>query len=75
MGLLDLRKYIQENGKISLRDICLHFQKTPPELEPMLQIWMNKGHLIKEDITLTNCGGCTSCDQSLNIFYTWNLLG
>lgn len=75
MGLIELKEYIQTNTKVSLKDICLHFDKTPAEITPMLDKWIKKGRIIEEDISIIKCAGCTSCDRSQNIFYSWNLLG
>lgn len=74
MGLIELREYIQTQGKVSLKDICIHFDKTPEDIYPMLVKWIKKGQLLEEDISIHKCNGCTSCDRTQNVFYSWNLL-
>lgn len=74
MGLIELKEYIQAHDKVSLKNICLHFNKTPEDIAPMLAKWIRKGRVIEEDISITKCKGCTSCDRTQNIFYSWNLL-
>lgn len=61
MILSEIRDYVEKRGQASLKDICLHFDLEPDAARGMLQVWINKGKLIKVEAK-SDCGGCNHCD-------------
>lgn len=68
--LLDIKRYITLRGRVSLRDLALHFDADPEALRGMLEKWISKGHLVKCDAI--DCGGCaSSCPSAREEAYEW----
>jgi hypothetical protein len=69
--LVELRNYIAERGRVSMRDLALHFQIEPDAIRGMLEHWVRKGKVVR-DSACPPCGsGCCSCASDLTEFYLW----
>lgn len=72
MILSELRDYIQQQGRVSLKDLVLHFSVDADALRGMLQKWVKKGRIKQEMAGGTNCGtGCCQCDPLITEVYEW----
>jgi len=70
--LVDVRNYLTDRGRASLRDLAWHFQVEPDAMRGMLEHWIRKGKVTREP-TCRPCGsGCCACDPELTEFYLWN---
>jgi len=72
--LRDIKKYIQEHKRVSLRDIALHFDVDPGAIEKMVAVWVKKGIIKRiEKEPPNSCHGCTktACDESSLILFEW----
>lgn len=71
--LLALREFVQRHHVVSAEQLAREFKIAVEALEPMLNIWINKG-LLKKTNKGDNCGsGCNSCKpkaRQLN-YYEW----
>lgn len=71
MILSDLRNFMQENRRVTLNDLVLHFQVDANALRGMLNKWINKGK-VKHSPAGSNCGtSCCKCDPLLTEIYEW----
>jgi hypothetical protein len=72
MLLVDLRNYIATRGRVSMRDLSLHFQIEPEAVRGMLEHWIRKGK-VSRDAACPPCGsGCCNCATDLTEFYLWH---
>lgn len=74
MSLLELKEYLQNRNIVSINDLSVHFRTSPETLEPMLEHWIRKGKLRKEESPGGSCGGkhsTCSCGDSEQIWYQW----
>lgn len=70
--LLAIRDFIQAHIVVSSEQLCREFRLATDALEPMLEIWINKGILRK--MSAKNCGGgCRTCHASAILYYEWNM--
>ncbi len=56
--LLEIKRYMQERGHVSLRDLALHFDADPDAIRGMLDKWIEKGRVRK--CSSLACSGCAS---------------
>jgi putative ferrous iron transport protein C len=71
MGLLDIKRYMQQVKMASLKGLSLHFNREPQLLRQLLQVWMRKG-CIKQCKRTDRCGtSCGKCDVLLTEIYEW----
>ncbi|AUH00961.1 FeoC-like transcriptional regulator [Pectobacteriaceae bacterium CE70] len=72
MTLIELRDFVREKQKVSLRDISMTFHAEPGVVEGMLDVWVQKGK-IRCHRTVDNgkCGSCCSCDKGISQYYEW----
>lgn len=75
--LLNVRAYVQERRSVSLTDIANKFETSPEALRGMLEHWIRKGVIRRQDFG-DNCGGCKpsggcgTCSASAVFeFYDW----
>ena len=69
--LAELRTYIMQKGRVSLKDLVDHFHVEAGALQGMMQKWIHKGYVRKSSQT-TQCGTqCCRCDATLTEFYEW----
>lgn len=72
MILSELKDYIHEQGRVSLKDLVLHFNIDPDALRGMLQKWVKKGRIKLEMAGGASCGtGCCQCDPLITEVYEW----
>lgn len=72
MILSDLKEYIQFQGRVSLKDLALHFNADPNALRGMLQKWVKKGRIRQTMAGGASCGtGCCQCDPLITEVYEW----
>ncbi|WP_101339900.1 FeoC-like transcriptional regulator (plasmid) [Cereibacter azotoformans] len=68
--LLDIRRLVQERGRVTLTDLALHFGRDPEAMRGMLDHWIAKG-LVRRTVdpgcASSGCGGC-SAGRSVEIF-------
>lgn len=71
MILSELRSYLQQQRRVPLNDLVLHFNIDADALRGMLQKWINKGK-VKLTTAGSSCGtGCCKCDPLLTDIYEW----
>jgi hypothetical protein len=67
--LIELRDYVMERGRVSMRDLVCRFEKEPEAIRQMLEHWIRKGRIARES-GCPPCGaGCCKCDPELTEFY------
>lgn len=72
MMLVELREYLLQRGRASLRDLVWHFQVEPDAMRGMLEHWIRKGKVSRES-SCPPCGSaCCNCSTDLTEFYLWN---
>jgi len=71
MVLADLRSYLQQQHRVSLRDLIIHFGIEADALRGMLRLWINKGKVRQLSLE-SDCGTrCCKCDSTLTELYEW----
>lgn len=69
--ILELREYLRQQHRVSLKDLVTHFGMDADALRGMLGKWISKGKLRKLSLE-ANCGGsCCKCDPALTELYEW----
>ncbi len=71
MILADIRSYLVNQQSATLNDLANHFETDPETIRAMLQIWINKGKIIKLPPQKGCGGGCSQCHCSLVESYQW----
>lgn len=67
--LFKLRDYIFKERRVTLSQVARFFKIDATALEPMLDIWVRKGVIVKE-VQNTSCHGtCLECGQGALIYY------
>jgi putative ferrous iron transport protein C len=62
--LTDTKQLLRERGRLSLRELAVHFRMTPDAVQPMMDLLVAKGQVT--EIRASGCGdscdgcGCTS---------------
>ena len=70
--LSELRDFIQQQGRVSLKDLVVKFNVDPDALRGMLQKWVKKGRIKQEMAGGSACGtGCCQCDPLITEVYQW----
>ena len=68
--LMDLRNYLAERKRASLKDLAMHFDTTDDAMRGMLEKWEQKGKVTH--CAQPNCGGCsTGCASEPGEIYEW----
>ena len=67
--LTDLKGYLAERRSASLTEIARHFSTDPDALRPMLEHWIRKGKVRRDDGN--RCNGCSACAAADIEFYEW----
>ena len=71
MILSELRSYLQDNRRVTLNDLVLHFDVEADALRGMLTKWISKGR-VRMSPAPSNCGtSCCKCDSQLTEIYEW----
>lgn len=72
MILSELRDYIRQQQRVSLKDLALHFQVDADALRGMLNKWVSKGKVRRHRAGGEACGtSCCQCDPLLTEIYEW----
>ena len=72
MILADIRSYLEQRGQASLADIALYVDADPDAVRGMLDVWIRKGKVQRQQAT-ASCGtSCSSCDSSSTEIYLWS---
>lgn len=69
MILADIRRYLAEQRRVSLRDIALHFGIDEAALRGMLATFERKGQVRR--IGGARCGSCCGCPTTSLDAYEW----
>lgn len=56
--LLNIKRYLVQHQRTSIRDLALHFDTEQDAMRGMLEPWIKKGKVRKCE-TATTCGGCS----------------
>lgn len=71
MILSELRDYLQQQQRVTLNDLVIHFDTDADALRGMLGKWISKGR-VKKLSPDANCGtSCCKCDPTLTELYEW----
>ena len=57
--LQEIKTYVERNGAVSILDLSNHFRVAPDAMRGMLDHWVRKGVLSRQEFS-ANCGGCAS---------------
>ncbi len=71
MILVELKKYLQERKLVPLQDIAFHFDMDIEAIRPMIDQWIRKGKVRKQDGNLGCAKGCCKCDPATIETYEW----
>jgi hypothetical protein len=69
--LLQLRDYIKKGQTVSIEQLAREFHIDSQALQPMLDIWVNKGVVKKHDKKLSCKTLCSSCNINNPVYYHW----
>ena len=69
--LLELKKYIQEQGDANLYEMCLNFDVDAETMRKMLEQLINKGVIRKKQSAEVVCAKCPQCHLLANEIYEW----
>jgi len=71
--LRDIRQIIRERGRMSLRELCIHFRIDADALEPMMDTLVRKGHVRRLEggcpLGKATCRGCVCAEREDVIAY------
>jgi putative ferrous iron transport protein C len=71
MILSELRSYLQEQKRVALKDMAMHFNIDADALRGMLGKWIAKGQVRKLPTGTSCSSGCCQCDPTLIELYEW----
>jgi hypothetical protein len=64
------KQLLRERGRLSLRELALHFDMAPDALEPVLQVLVDKGQVcLLEPGRGPACAGCASACREDGLIY------
>jgi len=70
--LLEIRKLLQDRGRVSLMDLSLHFGRDTEAMRGMVAHWVGKGVVRQIDPEACACAGCGKCAAALGAeVYEW----
>jgi putative ferrous iron transport protein C len=69
--LSQTKQLLRERGRLSLRELAVHFQMTPDAVQPMMAILVAKGQVreIRASGCGDSCGGCACTSQADMVVY------
>ena len=71
MILSELKTYLQQQRRVSLSDLAIHFAVDADALRGMLGKWISKGR-VRQLPPNSSCGSsCCKCDPALTELYEW----
>jgi putative ferrous iron transport protein C len=71
MILSDLRNYLKDQKRVTLKDLESRFDIDADALRGMLGTWINKGYVRKLPTGTACSSGCCKCDPALTELYEW----
>lgn len=69
MMLLQVRNYIQREGRVSLQQLTREFRMDESALNPLLDIWLKKGVISAHQPAKGCRSACAKCPTSAVVFY------
>ncbi|WP_297481357.1 FeoC-like transcriptional regulator [uncultured Photobacterium sp.] len=66
MILQKLKQYITDNGRVSRKQLSLHFGMSEDGVDAMLAVWIRKGTIGKE---LVGCDSTQCCQTAKDVWY------
>ena len=70
--LLALRNYLAKERCVSLKQISRAFQVDIKALEPMLEVWVARGIIVKMVKENACSGACAGCYPEMTKYYQYN---
>ena len=70
MILIEIQRYLSEQGRVSLAQMELHFRIDADALRGIIEQLVRKGRVRKLPIP-EHCHGCTECSTECIQFYEW----
>jgi Mn-dependent DtxR family transcriptional regulator len=69
--LREIRRLLEEYGRLSLRELSLHFSMSPDALEPMLDMLVSKGliKVVSAGCAKGSCANCSCADRADTMLY------
>ena len=67
--LLQLRDYIRREHMVSMQQLTREFHVDESALQPMLDIWVQKGAIIPHQNDKACQSSCSRCSTSVVVFY------
>jgi len=71
--LRDIQELIRQRGRVSLRELCIHFHIDADALEPMMDILVRKRQVRRDEAVCPlgkgTCRGCVCADRQDVISY------
>ena len=67
--LLQLRDYIRREHRVSLQQLVREFHIDERALQPMLDLWVQKGVILPQEDNSTCQSTCSRCSTSSVVFY------
>ncbi len=67
---IKLKRYMKERKLVPLMDIVNHFRAEQSVVEPVIELWIKKGKVIRKAGDGA-CKGCCKCDPATIEFYEW----
>lgn len=70
--LAKIKRYLQNRGQVCLSDIALHLGSTPDATRGMLETWIRKGRVRRQQINAACGSSCGKCRPDSMEFYEWS---
>ena len=70
--LLEIKALLQERGRMSLRDLAIHFHTEPGAIEPILEQLCGSGAIRRVESDKPGpCSGCSGCSHAEKGMMCW----
>ena len=71
MMLREIKELLAEHGRLSLKELAVHFAMEQEALEPMLDLLERKGQIrvVGGGCSKGNCRGCSCADRGSMLLY------
>ncbi len=67
--LFKLRDYIAKEKRVALSQLARFFEADTTALEPMLDVWVKQGLIVKEVQNVSCRAACLECGKQSAIYY------
>jgi putative ferrous iron transport protein C len=72
MILSEMRDYLHNQKRASIKDIALHFEMDADATRGLLAVWIKKGKIKNSTAGGAACGtSCCQCDPLVTEIYEW----